>query len=144
MKVILTADVKKVGQRGQVVTVADGYAMNVLIPQKKAVPATAENMRRHDKEVAESKQRADQSAAQARELLAKMNGKTLVVETKASETGTLFKSLHAADIAHEIKKQWGIELPESAIKLEHPLKQKGTYEVPMELLGGGARISVSV
>lgn len=144
MKVILLVDVKKVGQRGALVTVADGYAMNVLIPQKKAVPATPENLKRHEKGVAEAKGRADESAARARELLAEIDGKTLTIEVKAGPTGTLFKSIHASDIVAEIKKQWGIELPESALTLDHPIKQKGTYPVPLLLQGAKARLELFI
>lgn len=144
MKVILIADVKKVGQRGQLITVADGFALNVLIPQKKALPATAENLKKHEKGVAEAKQKADQSAAQAQALLAKIDGKTLTVEAKAGPTGTLFKSLNAQDIVSEIKKQWGIEIPSSALVLDHPIKQKGTVVVRLSLLSAKADLSVTI
>lgn len=142
MQVILVTDVKKVGQKGQLITVADGYAMNVLIPQKKAVAATAENLKKYERGVAEAKQKADQSAARAREVLAQIDGKTLTLEAKAGPTGTLFKSINASAIVAEIKKQWGIELPESALTLDHPIKQKGTYTVPISLLGALAKFSI--
>lgn len=144
MKVILTTDVKKVGQRGSVVDVADGYALNVLIPQKKAVTATPENLKRHEKGVAEAKGRADESAAKAREVLKQIDGRTLTIDAKAGPTGTLFKSIHASDIVAEIKKQCGIDLPESAITLDHPIKQKGTYAVPLVLHAGKAHVEVRV
>ncbi|MCL9972130.1 MAG: 50S ribosomal protein L9 [Candidatus Pacebacteria bacterium] len=144
MKVILITDVKKVGQRGSVVDVADGYAMNVLIPQKKALPATADNLKRHEKGVAEAKGRADQSAAKAREILADLRGKTLSISAKASETGTLFKSLHESDITAAVLAQWGVTLPESALTLEHPIKQKGTYTVPIELEGSSVTLTLEV
>lgn len=143
MRVILITDVKKVGQRGSVVTVADGYALNVLIPQKKAVPATPENLKRHEKGVAEAKGRADESAAKAHVLLKQIDGKTLTIQVKTSETGTLFKSLQAKDVAAEIKKQWGIDLPESAVTLD-PIKQKGTYAVPVMLHGAKARVIIEL
>jgi large subunit ribosomal protein L9 len=144
MKVILITDVKKVGQRGSVVDVADGYAMNVLIPQKKALPATADNLKRHEKSVAEAAGRKDQNAAKARETVDSMRGKTLTIAVKASETGTLFKSLHASDIVAEVAKQLGVTLPESALMLEHPIKQKGTYAVPMELAGSKGTLHLEV
>lgn len=144
MKVILIADVKKVGQRGSVVTVADGYALNVLIPQKKAVPATPENLKRHEANADVSRKKAEQDADRIRKLLAEIDGKTLSIEVKAGPTGTLFKSLHASDIVREIKKQWGTDLPESAVTLDHPIKQKGTISVPLELLGARANIFLEV
>ena len=144
MKVILITDVKKVGQRGSVVTVADGYALNAIKPQKKAVPATPDNLKRHEKGVAEAKGRADESAAKAKELLAQIDGKTLTIDVKAGPTGTLFKSLHASDVVAEIKKQWGIDLPESAVTLDHPLKQKGTYSVPLELHSAKSKLLIEL
>ena len=144
MKVILVTDVKKVGQRGTLVNVADGYAMNVLIPQGKAVPGTAENLKKYEQTVAEAKGKADQSAAHAREVLKSIDGKTLRIEAKAGPTGTLFKSIHASDIVGEIKKAFAVDVPESALKLDHPIKQKGTVEVPVALLGAKAKISITI
>lgn len=144
MKVILVTDVKKVGQRGSVVDVADGYALNVLIPQKKAVTATAENLKRHEKGVAEAKGRADESAAKARALLTEINGKTLTIEAKAGPTGTLFKSIHASDIVAEIKKQWGVDLPDSAVELDHPIKQKGVVTLHVEQHGSKTTIVADI
>lgn len=144
MKVILTADVKKVGRRGEVVVVADGFAQNVLLPKKQAVVATVENLKRHEAGVREAQGRADQNAAQAATLLRSINGKELTVEAKASETGTLFKSIHESDIVGEIKKQWGIEIPEESLNLPEALKKKGTYTVLISLLGAKAAITVTI
>ncbi len=144
MQVILTTDVKKVGQRGTLVTVADGYAMNVLIPQKKAVPATPENIKRHEKVVAEAKHKAGESAAKAREVLNQIDGKTLTIVAKVGPTGTLFKSLHADDIVTEITKQWGVVIPASALTLDHPIKQQGTHTLPVTLFGAQAKLTISL
>lgn len=144
MKVILTADVKKVGRRGEVVTVADGFAQNVLLPKRQAVVATPDNLKRHEAGVREAQGRADQSAAQAATLLAQIDGKELVIHVKTSDAGTLFKSMHASDITAEMKKQWGIEVPESALHLEDPIKKIGTFIVPILLLKAKAQIKVLV
>jgi len=144
MKVILTADVKKVGRRGEVVVVADGFAQNVLLPKKQAVVATAENLKRHEAGVREAQGRADQNAAQAAALLKRIHGKELAIVAKTSDTGTLFKSIHESDIVAEIKKQWGIEIPEEALDMSEPIKKKGTYEVPVSLLGAKATVAVVI
>ncbi len=144
MKVILTIDVKKVGVRGQLITVADGYAMNVLIPQGKAVPGTADNLKKYEKAAAEAKGRADQGAAQARAVLAQIDGKTITITAKSSETGTLFKSLHESDIVTALKSELSVTVPESAVLLDHPIKQKGTHQVPISLDGSTATVVVSV
>lgn len=144
MKVILTADVKKVGRRGEIVVVADGFAQNVLLPKKQAVVATAENLKRHEAGVREAQGRADQNAAHAATLLKSMHGKELAIAAKTSDTGTLFKSIHESDVVAEIKKQWGIEVPEEALGMSEPIKKKGTYEVPVSLLGAKATITVVI
>lgn len=144
MQVILITDVKKVGQRGALITVADGYAMNVLIPQKKAVPATADNLKRHQEGLKAAQGKADQNAARAHELLKQIDGKTVTLTAKAGPTGTLFKSIHESDIVAAVKMVLHVELPESALTLEHAIKQKGTYSVPVALLGAKAKISIEV
>lgn len=144
MKVILIADVKKVGRRGELVTVADGYAQNVLLPKKLAVPGTAENLKKHQESVKEAQGRADQSAAAARDLLKQIDGKSVTISVKASDTGTLFKSLHEADIVVAIKKDLSVVVPDSALELDHPIKKTGTYEVPVKLLGAKATVSVVI
>lgn len=144
MKVILIADVKKVGLKGSVITVADGYAMNVLFPRKLAVPATGDNLKRHEQGVREAQGRADASAAAARQALAQIDGKTVPLKAAASASGTLFKSLHASDIVAAIKKDLQVTLPESALMLEQPIKKTGTYEVPVALSGAKAKVEILV
>ncbi|MEN9390638.1 MAG: hypothetical protein RLZZ283_738 [Candidatus Parcubacteria bacterium] len=143
MKVILLENVKKVGQRGELVTVADGYALNVLIPKRLAAPGTAENIKKYEQEQKVKQGKAEASAEQARALIAEIKGKTLIVTAKASETGTLFKSLHESDIVGAIKKEWGIDLPESALTTEH-IKKTGTYSIPVALNGAKGVLTLSV
>lgn len=144
MQVILLTDIKKVGMRGALVTVADGYAFNVLIPQKKAIPATAENLKKYKRALEVQAERVDQSTARAKEALAAIAEKTLSIQIKASETGTLFKALRVEDIVTEIKKQWGIEVPPSAISLPQPLKQVGTYTIQIALKTEKAKFTTVV
>lgn len=144
MKIILKTDVAKVGQRGSVVEVSDGYAMNVLIPQGKALPATREHLKAHDRALAERNEKSVHEAENAKMLLESISGKKLVIEAKASDTGTLFKAIHASDISDEIRKQWKIEISESAIKLEHPIKQKGEMNVIIGNGGFEANVTVVV
>ncbi len=144
MKVILITDVKKVGKRGELVTVADGYGMNVLIAGKKAVLATAENIKKYEQGLKDQAVRNEHAQSQARSVVARLSALSVTVVAKSSENGTLFKSIHAADIADEIKKTHGIALPAESLKLDHPIKQKGTYSVPVLLLGVKGSVSVLV
>ncbi len=144
MKVILTADVKKVGSKGQIVSVADGYALNVLIPSKKAVTATPENIKKHEQAEKDIKDRAAHAAQDAALLLKSVDGKTVTIVAKAGETGTLFKSLHADLISAALKLELNATIPESALVLENPIKKTGTYSVPIKLYGSSAQVTVEV
>ena len=143
MKVILIVNVKKVGQKGELVTVADGYAQNVLIPKKLAVAGTTENIKKYEQAQAQIQGKIQSEAEHARALVAELKNKTLTITVKASDIGTLFKSVHASDICSEAKKQWGVDLPESALTMEH-IKKTGTYSIPVELNGASGALMLSV
>lgn len=142
MNLILLSDVRKVGHRGQVVMVADGYAQNYLIPRHLAVQATPSALKAHATDVARAQEAATINMARAKELTARLSDKTLSIAVTSSETGTLFEALKAEDIAREIKTQWALDVPEQAIHLDTPIKARGTYRIPLEL--GQERIELEV
>lgn len=144
MKVVMLVDVKKVGSRGTVVEVADGYAMNVLLPQKKAVAATSENLKRVEKEALAAKGKKDMSAILAQKALAQIDGKTITISAKANPSGGLFESIKEKHINEAIEKAFSVSLPESAIKLDEPIKKTGVYPVLISLQGAKATVSVSL
>ena len=144
MQVILLTDVKKVGQRGTVVTVADGYAMNVLFPKKLATPATPENLKKVERETLAAKGKHDMSEALAKKALSDIGGKTIILLVKANDAGGLFQAIHEKQILEAIEKETGISLPESALALSEAIKKTGTYSVPVSLHGHKANVSVSV
>ena len=142
MKIILLTDVKKVGPRGTLQSVADGYANNVLIPKKLAIPATPANLKRFEAEKGKAAEEAARSDASAREAFAKLEGKTVTLRVRANESGGLFQAVHEKDIIEAIQKEFGVLIPEKGITLAEPLKKTGTYEVLVFF--GGARASVNV
>lgn len=144
MKVVMLLDVKKVGQRGSVVSVADGYAMNVLIPKKQAVPATPENLRRVEKEALAQKGKKDMDAILAQKALLQIDGKTVTISAKANPAGGLFESIKEKHINEAIEKEFAISLPETAIKLNEPIKKTGRYEIPVSLQGAKAMVYLQV
>ncbi len=135
MKVILTADVKKVGTRHQVVEVAQGFAENVLFPKKQALPATPANLAKLQGAVL---RKADSKALEGA-LLAKsiseLNGKTIALTVRANEAGKLFQTVHPKQVVAAIADAHHITLPESAVESAE-FKQVGEY--PIRLSGGGA------
>jgi len=133
MEVILREDVEKVGLRGEVVDVAPGFARNYLLPRKlaeTATPAKVAELRKDDDKRA--KQEA-QSFDQAQELVQRLEGTELRFDVRAGETGTLFGSVTATDVADEIWRALRIRVDRRKIDLPDSIKRIGRYEVPVEL-----------
>jgi len=134
MKVILQADVKGKGKKGELVNVSDGYARNFLLPKKLAVEATTENiaeMKRQDK----AKQRKyEEDKAAAGEIAKKLEGVQVRIAAKAGETGgKLFGSVTSKEISEELNKQHGIEIEKVKIVQDEPIKAFGPYEIKCKL-----------
>ena len=133
MEVILLNDVEKVGLRGEVVDVAPGFARNYLLPRRlaeKASPAKIAEMRKHEEKRA--RQEA-QSFEQAQEIAARLEGAELRLDVRAGETGTLFGSVTATDIADEVWRAVRVRVDRRKIELAESIKRIGRYEVPVEL-----------
>ena len=128
MKVVLRAEVKDVGRRGDIVEVADGFARNFLIPQGKAlkasagVEAQAEAMRR----AWSQKNAKDREAAE--EIATKIVSNPITIAARASADGKLFGSVTAADIVAALAEQTGVELDRKMVDDDH-LKVLGTHTV---------------
>ncbi|MES2135228.1 MAG: 50S ribosomal protein L9 [Patescibacteria group bacterium] len=145
MKLILLTDVKKVGQRGTLVTVADGYAQNVLIPKKLALPATAENIKKFEKQTQGAKAKIAMDAILAKKALAEIDGKTISIQAKANEKGTLFESIHAKQVAQAMLKELKISVPEdSLVIVGGPIKKLGEHRATVTLQGFRAEVTVVI
>ena len=132
MQIILQEDVEKLGNRGQVVTVAEGYARNFLLPRELALEATPGNMKRLEKmRAAFAKKEATEkeSAQTLAELLATV---TLTISRKAGENDQLFGSVTSGDVAEALAAQ-GYTLEKRKIVLAEPLKLVGEYQIPVKL-----------
>ncbi len=132
MQIILQEEVEKLGTRGQVVEVAEGYARNFLLPRKLALEATPGNMKRLEKMRAAfaKKEATEQEAAQKlAELLA---GVSLSLTRKAGENEQLFGSVTSADISEALAAQ-GYTVEKRKIVLTDPIKLVGEYEIPIRL-----------
>jgi large subunit ribosomal protein L9 len=132
VKVILTDEVRGLGNRGEVVSVAAGYARNFLLPKELAYPATPGNMKRLEQErkrydVAQAKEK-DQASTVAKAF----DGLTVTVRKKAGEQGALYGSVTAADLAEALVAK-GITIDRRRIELEEPIKRLGTHVVHVRL-----------
>jgi len=132
MEVILREDIDNLGQRGQVVTVAPGYARNFLLPKKMAVAATASNKKIVEQERQAALRRDAKEVADASELAKLMSSVTVTVAQKAGENDQLFGSVTAKDIAELLEKQ-NYTIDRRKILLEEPIKTLGEHKVPLRL-----------
>jgi large subunit ribosomal protein L9 len=132
MEVILKEDVTKLGHRGDVVKVADGYGRNYLLPGKLAIEATAANKAVIDQMKASAVRKLAKEKIVAEELQTKMDAVELVFERKVGENDQLFGSVTSADIAHQLEEK-GFEIDRRKIALEEPLRSLGEFHVPIKL-----------
>lgn len=136
MDVILLKDVEQLGEKGQVVTVSDGYVRNYLLPRRMAEvasPGRIAEVRKLQEAEEARKAREVERAGELAELL----GKTvLTIEAQAGEEGKLFGSVTSADIAKEIYRARDFKVDKKKIKLEEPIKEVGDYMVEIEIQPG--------
>jgi large subunit ribosomal protein L9 len=132
MEIILQEDIEKLGTRGQVVTVKEGYARNYLLPRKLAIPANASNMKRLEKMRAAFAKKEATERESAQQQAAQLATVTLKLSRKAGENDQLFGSVTSGDIADALKAQ-GYEIDKRKIQLNDPVKLVGEYPITLKL-----------
>jgi large subunit ribosomal protein L9 len=132
MEVILRDNVEKLGSRGQMVKVADGYARNFLLPKRLAVEATESNKKIVEQERQAALRREAKEKAGAEELAQLMNGVVVTIAQKAGDQDQLFGSVTSKDIAELLEKQ-DYHVDRRKIHLEEPIRQLGEFKVPIRL-----------
>ena len=132
MQVILRDRLENLGNAGDVVSVKPGYARNFLIPKGLAFEATDSNVRRIEREKAQSTKRASDELTAARERAAAFEGLSVTFNARAGEEGKLFGSITNADIAEKLAEQ-GMEVDRKQIQLDEPIKALGVFSVPIRL-----------
>ncbi len=132
MEVILKEDVQKLGNRGDVVKVADGYGRNYLLPGKLAIEATAANKAVIEQMKASAVRKSAKEKTQSEDLAKQMNAVELTFERKVGEHDHLFGSVTSGDLAQALEAQ-GFVVDRRKIALEEPLKQLGEFHVPVKL-----------
>jgi large subunit ribosomal protein L9 len=132
MEVILKEDVLKLGHRGDVVKVADGYGRNYLLPEKLAIEATAANKAVIEQMKASALRKSAKEKVDAEGIAQQLNEVELVFERKVGEHDHLFGSVTSSDIAHALEAK-GYTVDRRKIALDDPLKTIGEYHVPVKL-----------
>ncbi len=145
MKVILLADVKGTGKKGELVNASDGYARNYLIPRKLAKEANAQAMNELKNAEASKQHKIQVDKDNAAAAAKKINEKTVKMTAKAGQGGRLFGSVTAKEIAEELNKQFGVDVDKRKIELDGDIKAFGTYHCEIKLYAGiSAKVYVVV
>jgi large subunit ribosomal protein L9 len=132
MEVILREDIERLGSRGQVVKVADGYARNFLLPKRLAVAATDANRKIVEQERQAHLRREAKQKSEAEDLSKLINGVTVTIAQKAGENDQLFGSVTAKDVADALALK-NFTIDRRKVQLEEPIKQLGEFKVPVRL-----------
>jgi len=132
MEVILREDIDKLGNRGEVVKVASGYARNFLIPKKLAVAATESNKKIVEQERQAHLRKEAKLEGEAQDLAKLLNGVSVTISQKAGENDQLFGSLTSKDVADALAAK-NFTIDRRKVQLDEPIKQLGEYKVPVRL-----------
>lgn len=136
MKVILNADVKGKGYKGDIVNVSDGYARNFLLPKGLAKEATKQNLDMAKQQQKANEKRKMLERLSAQEAADKLSGLKIVVKEKCGENGRLFGSVTSAEVSAAILDQQGIEIDKKKIVMPEHIKDLGEHPVQIKVHAG--------
>lgn len=131
MKVIILKDIKGVGRKHEMVDMTDGHALNYLIPKKLAIAATPAAIREAEQRRKQVTDRAALDSALLAQNIATLAEARIVIRAKANEKGHLYDAVGEPEIRKAAKEQARIDLSDDAIQLEKPIKELGTFDVPV-------------
>jgi len=132
MEVILREDIEKLGSRGEVVKVANGYARNFLIPKRLAVAATDSNKKIVEQERQAHLRKEAKQEGEAQDLAKLLNGVTVTIKQKAGENDQLFGSVTSKDVVDALAAK-NFTIDRRKIQLDEPIKQLGEFKIPVRL-----------
>lgn len=144
MKVILIKDVKGIGHSNDVVETKDGYALNYLIPKKLAIAATPAAVKEAELRRKQTAERTEIDSALLAQNIASLSEARIVIKVKANEKGHLYDAVGEPEIRKAAKEQAHIDLPEDAIKLDKPIKELGTFDIPVATKDIFGKFSVTI
>lgn len=133
MKIILQQDEKKLGKKGDIVEVSEGFARNYILPKKIGLEATPANLNDLKLRKANNEKIAQEQLDAAKAMAARLESRIVEVKVKAGEGGKTFGSVSAKEISASLKEQHGIEIDKKKLQLPEALKNLGSYEVSVRL-----------
>ncbi len=144
MKVILLKDVRKVGKKFEMKNVADGYALNFLIPRKLAEVSNTSNQKKVETLIARDHAEKKVQEDLLMKNLMSIDGKVVELKENANEKGNLFKGVHKEEIVEAMKKQGHIDISPEYLVLEKPIKQIGDYEIEVKVQHMSAKLKLTI
>ncbi len=129
MKIILQQDVNKLGKKGDVLEVSEGYARNFLMPKKYAIEATPHNLNAVNQHKSSVERKKKQAADEARLLAAQLGKIELTIPVKVGDNGKLFGSIGGKDISEHLAAQHNVEIDRRKIEIQGEIKGPGDYDV---------------
>ncbi|MHB8710514.1 MAG: 50S ribosomal protein L9 [Minisyncoccota bacterium] len=144
MKVVLTKEVKGIGHAYDTVDVADGHALNYLIPRNLAKAATPRAKQEAELRLKQRSDRAVLDASLLAQNIAALAAARIVIRAKANEKGHLYDAIGESDIRKAVKEQVHVDLSEDALKLEKPIKVLGTFDIPVATAETFGKFSITI
>ncbi|MFZ8831048.1 MAG: 50S ribosomal protein L9 [Thermodesulfobacteriaceae bacterium] len=142
MEVILRTDVPKLGKAGDIVKVKDGFARNYLLPKGLAIPANQKTIKALENQRKIILAKAERERKKTQSLAEKLTGLTLTFYRKVIEGDRIYGSISAQDIVKALEEK-GLSLERRFVLLDEPIKQLGTYEIPIRL-GPGVEVKIKL
>lgn len=133
MKVILQQDIKKVGNKGEIVEVSEGYGRNFLLPKKYAIEATAANMNVAKAKAGSAARKKAQDTDEAKLMAAQLSKISVQIPVKIGANGRLFGSVTGKDVAEVLKKQHNIDIDKRKISLKSEVTGTGSYDAVIKV-----------
>ncbi|MCX7831816.1 MAG: 50S ribosomal protein L9 [Actinobacteria bacterium] len=133
VKILLTADIKGVGKKGEIVEVSRGYATNYILPKKLGIIATEQVINDFKSKEEAKLRRFEKEKKLAEETASRIDSSRLTIKRKAGEAGKLFGAVTQKEIAEAIRSQIGINIDKKSIEISTPIKSVGEFEVSVDL-----------
>lgn len=144
MEVLLLTDVPGIGKKNDLLVVRNGYALNHLLPYRKALVVTPNVRRRYAEQIKNRALEREKEKILQESIVDTLAGKAVQISGKASKTGKLYAAVNEKMIAEALKKDYGIELSPSTIVLSEPIKTAGKHTVTIKFETQGTTIPVEV
>ncbi|MFA6522947.1 MAG: 50S ribosomal protein L9 [Candidatus Peribacteraceae bacterium] len=144
MEILLLEDINGIGKKNDLLIVGDGFALNFLLPQRKALVATPTVRKRYAEQIRKRAEEKERERQMRQDAAAALTGKTVTFSKKATKTGKLYAAITPEQISEELGKQHALTVPAESIVIAEPIKATGTFTVQVEVAGTQQSLSVVV